>query len=353
MATSGQVGQTVFRTRQVIDHAHRRAKIPAEAISGEMIQYGLENLWLILQELSSKGVPVWRIQRHVLGLYQGQAVLDLPVGTVEALNANLRTLQRLGGIYSSSEGSPELAFDGDLETSCTQVLADGYIIVDFQTETTVTSFGLLPTVSGTWSFVYEISTDSVTWVPVATFTDQAVVAREWLWTDVDITRYPSYQFARLRATDGTILDVIEWYVANTPQSIPMAPLNKDDYFNLPNKAFQGRPVQFWQDVRVNNPVLNLWPVPDFAANFQQAEVQVHRMIEDVGTMAQELDIPKRWYDAIVWALAVKQADEMTDYKGDINRLELKAADALNTAWGGITPKGPQYIQPNISYYTRG
>lgn len=354
MATSGTVDQTVFKTRAVIDHAHRRAKLPAAAISGELIEIGLSNLWLILQEMSSKGVPVWKIETHILPLYQGEPEVELPEGTVEVLNANLRILQRLTGVYDSGgDGFPDLAFDGDLETSCTQVAPNGSIQIDFGTDNTVTTFGLLPTVSGTWNFVYEVSVDGVTWETISTFTDQVVVARQWLWTDVQITRWPAYQFARIRATGGTVLDVIEWYVANTPQAIPMSPMNKDDYFNLPNKSFQGRPVQFWQDVRVDNPVLLSWPVPNFAANFWQVEAQVHRMIQDVGTMAQELDIPKRWYDAIVWALAVRQADEMPDYKGDINRLELKAQEAMRTAWGGITPKGPQYIQPNISYYTRG
>lgn len=354
MATSGTVGTTVFTIQQVIDHAYRRMKMAAELVSGEKIDTALENLWLILQVLSSRGIPIWRIETQILAFYQGQVSVNPLIGTVEVLNANTRILQRLEGSYSTDQGGfPELAFDGDLDTACTQTAPNGAITVDFQNDVTVTTFGLLPAVSGIWDFVYEVSLDGVTWETVLTYTDQAVVARRWQWVDVQIIRWSAYQFARLRATGGTTLDVLEWFIGNNPQAIPMAPINKDDYFNLPNKSFQGRPVQFWQEMARDNPVLRVWPVPDFAANFYQCEAQAHRMIEDVGEMSMQLDIPARWYDWIVDALAVKQAREDPDYKGDIRELQGFEAESLKTALGGIVNKGPIYIQPNISHYTRG
>lgn len=354
MATSGVVGTTVFTTQQVIDHAHRRMRLVPELISGEKLETALENLWLILQVLSSKGIPIWRIETQILPFYQGQVGVYPLIGSVEVLSVNTRILQRLTGLYSTDQGgSPELAFDGDLETAFTQVAVNGSLTVDFQNAMTITTFGLLPAVSGVWDFVYEVSMDGVTWETVLTYTDQAVVARHWQWVDVQITRWPSYQFARLRATGGTTLDLLEWFIGNNPQAIPMAPLNKDDWFNLPNKSFQGRPVQFWQDMQRDNPVLRVWPVPDFAANFYQCEAQVHRMIEDVGEMSMQLDLPARWYDWVVDELAVKQAREDPDYKGDIKELQAFAAESLKTAQGGITAKGPMRLQPNISVYTRG
>lgn len=354
MATSGTVGTTVFTVQQVIDHAYRRLKMAAELVSGEKIETALENLWLILQVLSSKGIPIWKIETQILPFYQGQVGVNPLIGTVEVLNANTRILQRLTGTYATDQGGdPELAFDGDLQTAFTQVAPDGSLTVDFENVVTVTTFGILPAVSGIWDFVYEVSEDGLTWETVQTYTEQPMVARRWQWVDVQITRWASYQFARLRATGGTTLDVIEWFIGNNPQAIPMAPLNKDDYFNLPNKSFQGRPVQFWQDMLRDNPVLRVWPVPDFAANFYQCEVQAHRMIEDVGEMSMQLDIPARWYDWMVDALAVKQAREDPDFKGDIKELQVFEAESLKTAQGGITQKGPIYIQPNISHYTRG
>lgn len=354
MATSGTVGTTVFTIQQVIDHAYRRMRMAAELISGEKIETALENLWLILQVLSSKGIPIWRIETQILPFYQGQIAVNPLIGTVEVLNANTRILQRLMGSYTTDQGgTPANAFDGDLQTAFTQVAPNGTLTVDFQNEVTITTFGLLPNATGSWNFVYEVSDDGVTWETVRTYTASAVVARQWLWVDVQITRWSAYQYARLRATGGTTLNILEWFIGNNPQAIPMSPINKDDYFNLPNKSFQGRPVQFWQEMARDNPVLKVWPVPDFAANFYQCEAQVHRMIEDVGSMSLQLDIPARWYDWIVDALAVKQAREDPDFKGDIKDLIGFEAESLKTAQGGIVNKGPIYIQPNISHYTRG
>lgn len=358
MATSGTVGTTVFTTQQVIDHAYRRMKMPPELVSGEKIETALENLWLILQVLSSKGVPVWRIETQILPFYQGQIGVSPLIGTVEVLNANTRILQRLTGLYSTNQGGlPALAFDGDLETACTQVAPNGSITVDFENVTTIMNFGLLPAATGLWSFVYEVSVDGVVWETVSTYIAQAVVARQWLWQDVEITRWPSYQYARLRATGGTTLDVLEWFIGNNPSSVPMSPVNKDDWFNLPNKSFQGRPVQFWQDMDRDNPVMNVWPVPNFAANFYQCEAQVHRQIQDVGEMAMSLDLPARWMDWAIDELAYKQAKSDPDFRGQggttLAELKQDSRESLAIAQGGIVAKGPIYIQPNISYYTGG
>ena len=354
MATSGTVGTTVFTTQQVIDHAYRRMRMAAELISGEKIAVALENLWLILQDLSSKGVPIWRIETQILPFYQGRAAVDPLPGTVEVLNANTRILQRLTGSYTTDQGGDaDLTFDGDLQTACTQTAPNGAITIDFGDTFTITSFGLLPNATGLWNFIYEVSLDGVSWETAHAYTNQAVVARQWLWVDVEITRWATYQYARIRATGGTTLDVIEWYVGNNPLALPMAPLNKDDYFNLPNKSVPGRPVQFWQQMNRDNPVLNVWPVPNAAAAFYQCEAQVHRMIEDVGEMSMQLDLPARWFNWVVDELAVKQAREDPDFKGDINQLREFARESLASAQGGISNKGPIYIQPNISHYTRG
>lgn len=353
MATSETVGQTIFTTQKVIDHAYRRAKIPAELITAEKLASALDLLWLFLQEQSSEGAPVWRIDRQLVGLKQAGRTLTMPLGAVRVLNANLRTLQRLSGTYTtSSGGDPDLAFDEDVQTACTQTAPNGNIAVQFDTNVIITNVGLLPNASGTWDFVYEVSEDGVAWETVAVFTDQTVTNREWLWQDLEITVLPSYAYFRVRATDGTTLDVRELYVANTPQAIPMAPLNKDDYFNLPNKDFQGRPVQYWQDFDRVQPVLNLWPAPNEAANFQQVELQLQLAIQDVGTMRQELDIPQRWYNAVVWNLAVAVAEEDPEFKGDIKDLREQARVALAKAWAGITNDGPINLMPNIAPYTR-
>ena len=134
----------------------------------------------------------------------------------------------------------------------------------------------------------------------------------------------------------------------------MARLNRDDYTNLPNKAFQNnRPLQFWFDRQVNNPIMHLWPVPNDAATVCQIVVWRQRYIMDVGTMTQDVEVPQRWLEAIVAGLAAKMALELVEV--DVNLipiLDQKAASTLYIAQMEERDNSPMMIAPNISPYTR-
>ena len=128
-------------------------------------------------------------------------------------------------------------------------------------------------------------------------------------------------------------------------------MNKDDYYNLNNKASQGRPLQFWLDRRRTLPVMNLWPVPDI--NFYQVVVLRHRYIMDPGVFVNEIEVPQRWYEAIVALLAAKMAMEMVEVDVQIvPMLDAKAAQALYVAQAEERDNSPMMIAPNISMYTR-
>ena len=97
MAYSGNIGGATFNALKVVDHAFRRCRLPAQAISAEMQDYALDSLQMMLAELANIKTPSWCIERVVLPMYQNQPVVTLPVGTVEVLNLNYRTLQLLSG----------------------------------------------------------------------------------------------------------------------------------------------------------------------------------------------------------------------------------------------------------------
>jgi hypothetical protein len=188
------------------------------------------------------------------------------------------------------------------------------------------------------------------WYEIQTETPTAV-AGEWTWFDLDSS--VAARYFRVRATSGT-LGFSQIYLANTPTEIPLARMNRDDYTNLPNKVFQSnRPLQYWFDRQVNNPIMHMWPVPNLAATVCQIVVWRQRYIMDVGTMTQDIEVPQRWLEAIVAGLAAKMALELTEV--DVNLipiLDQKAAIALNIAQMEERDNSPMMIAPNISPYTR-
>ena len=328
MAYSNTVSKTNFNTGRVVDNAIRRCKIPAEQISGEYIEIANDQLYLLLSDLTNQGVPLWTIEKQIIPLYSGVGDISLDTSVNDILNGNLRWL---------------LTVEGSNTDTSTQRL------INFGLPTFVSTVGIL------WSqpavpIAIERSVDFVNWTLVQTETPTAA-AGEWTW--FDLTSSVATQFFRIRATSGT-LGFSYIYTGNTPTEIPLARMNRDDYTNLPNKYFQSnRPLQYWFDRQIPNPIMHMWPVPNDGAVFSQLVLWVQRYIMDVGTMTQNLEIPQRWFEAIVAGLAAKLALEIIEVDPQlIPVLDAKAAQALAIAQAEERDNSPMMIAPNISPYTR-
>lgn len=328
MAYSNTVSRTVFNTRKVIENAVRRCKVPAEQISAEYVDIANDQLYLILSDLANQGAPLWCIEKVILPFYDGVGDVSLATETVDILNSNFRQLQTVSGV--------------NVDTSTSRT-------IDFGGATFVTTVGIK------WSaasvpVAFERSPDGIVWETIQTETPEAV-AGEWTWYDLDSSI--ATEFFRVRATSGTLgFSLI--HTGNTPTEIPLARMNRDDYTNLPNKSFQNnRPLQYWFDRQIPNPIMHLWPVPNAAAELCQIVLWRHRYIMDVGSMTQEVEVPQRWYEALVAMLAAKMAMEMIEV--DVNlipMLDAKAAQALYTAQAEERDNSPMTIAPNIAMYTR-
>jgi len=328
MAFSGTVSQTVFNTRRVIDNAIRRCKLTAQQITAEHIDVANDQLYLFLSDLANQGAPLWCIEKQIYPLYDGVGDVTMTDGTVDILNSNFRTLQPVTG--------------NNIDTATARE-------VQFADDTFVANVGIL------WSaaavpIVFERSDDGAVWVEIQSETPTAA-AGERTWFDLDSS--VAARYFRVRATSGT-LSFSQIYLANTPSEIPLARMNRDDYTSLPNKAFQSnRPLQFWFDRQVNNPIMHMWPVPNAAATVCQIVVWRQRYIMDVGTMAQDVEVPQRWLEAIVAGLAAKMALELVEADASlIPILDQKAASALYIAQMEERDNSPMMIAPNISPYTR-
>lgn len=328
MAVSGTVSQTVFNTRKVIDHAFRRCRIPPQGVGAELLQVAEENLYLILSGLANRGLQLWCIDRLVLPLYTNMAQVPVPVGTVDLLNTNLRTIQYLTGTTAT--------------TSTTSSLA-------------LTSTNIVTTVGILWSaasqpFVIEYSANGSAWTTLETVANPSLNAGEWTWTDIDGSVTALYW--RVRVTTGT-LSATSVNFGNTPNEIVMARLNRDSYNNLPDKTFQGRPLQFWLDRQLNQPFMYVWPVPSPEYTIAQVTTYIKRYIMDVGTLTEEIEVPQRWFNAIVYLLAAAIAEiSPTVDPTMIQILDQKAMRALNEAEMEERDNSPIYFTPNIAVYTR-
>jgi hypothetical protein len=328
MAYSNTVSQTVFDTRKVMENAFRRCRVRPEMITAEYVSVANDQLYLLLSDLANMGAPLWCIEKQILPLYDGVGYITLDTKVVDILNSNLRQLQTVTGTNTT--------------TATTRT-------IDFGGATFVTTVGVLWTAAAV-PIAIERSVDGIVWTTIQTETPIAV-AGEWTWYDLESS--VATEFFRVRATSGS-LNFLEIYTGNTPTEIPLARMNRDDYTNLPNKSFQSnRPLQFWYDRLIPNPVMRLWPVPNSGAITSQIVLWVQRYIMDVGTMTQQVEVPQRWYEAIVAMLASKLALEIAEVETSlIPLLDQKANVALYTAQAEERDNSPMMMAPNIAVYTR-
>lgn len=330
MAFSNTISQTVFDTRKVIENAARRCKVPAQSLSAEHVDIANDQLYLLLSDLANQGAPLWCVEKQIYGLYDGQADLVTPLGTVDILNANLRTLAEVTGSNT--------------------VTSTAYA-VDFTDDTTVTTVGIFWASASASALSLQRSDDGATWTTVQTESPTSAAAGVWTWFDLDSV--VAARYFRILVTTGT-LDYTTIFLGNTPTEIQLSRMNRDDYTNLPNKAFRSnRPLQYWFDRQVRQPVMHLWPTPNASATTSQITVWRHRHIMDVGTMTQELEVPQRWLEAVVSMLAAKLAQEYVEVDPQlIPMLDGKAQQALYIAQMEERDNSPMMIQPNFGMYTR-
>lgn len=329
MAFSGTVGTTVYNTRKVIDRAFRRARIPQELITAEKIEDALQNLFLLLQHLANIGAPLWCVERVILAAYQGLAQVQMPVGTVDVMNANFRLLQQVTGIITAAASTYTVAF---------------------ASPTQVTTFGFQTNIAQILNLVFETSPDGVTWTTAyAVGAATAYAAGSWNWYDLDGTTAQSY--VRVRAVTGTI-SWAQSYLGNTPSSIPMARMNQDDYTALPNRTSPGKPLQYWFNRVIPVPIMFTWPVCDAVNAVGQFEIWRQRQIQDVGTMQQQLAIPDWWFDTVVWGLAFKCAQETPELQDQqVANIEGRWRSSLYEAQMENRDDSPQFFAPNLTPYS--
>ena len=326
MAYSDSISGTTFNALKVVDHAFRRCRLQAQAITAEMQDYALDSLYLMLSELANIKTPSWCIEKIILPMYENQQIVTLPLGTVEVLNLNYRTLQ--------------------VVTGSTVEEATAYT-VSFGTDTVVSTVGIKWNGAST-TVTFQVSNDGLVWTTVGS-SDVAAVSGDITWTD--ISGALAYQYFRITSAHTINYELVT--LGNSPQEIPLGNLNRDDYVNQTNKVFPSRPNSYWFQRDLPQPVINLWPAPFSAAEQAQLIVWRHRQIMDTQNLQQDVEVPQRWLEAIINGLAAKMAAETPAVDANlIVPLEQKATISYQRAWDGDNDGSPININPGIGCYTK-
>lgn len=359
MAYSGTYNRTKVSVDDLISYAFRDAGKTSEEMTPEYINAAKQALFYILQNSVNRGINIWLQKIVVLGAQTNQQILSMPSNCVDVLEANwiYITNPQIATALPVSSSSAYALFDqdsnADLDQFATSTLLDNYFGAEYQQQTRLFYVGFnayVPSGSATYDLDLQVSQDGINWTTWESFPSVTLTDRQWQYYAIDTTQEFYYYRLNNRNTGSTFsLRAIQF--AQSQQVIPMARLNRTDYFSLPNKQFPSqRSLQYWFNRQID-PEMYLWPVPN--NNFQAFSMILELQPQDVGSLTNELYMPDRVVPYFQAALSHKMAMQLPGVDlGRVQYLEKLALEARTQFEEEDRDRSPIYFQPVISYYTR-
>lgn len=355
MAYSGTTGNTTINVDQLISYAFRDAGKTSEEMTPEYVDAAKQALFYNLQNLSNLGVNLWLLENQLYGAVTAQQQLYLPKTVIDVREANwVYIINSAAAEYLpvANVDSPAV-FNQNLDLVSTSTIGENWFGLEYQNAQPVFYVGFNGYAAGggvaTYNFAYEVSNDGVTWTTIQQFPATTLSDREWAYFNISTT--PNHSFYRLRETVATTFSIRQIVFSTSQQVIPLARLNRDDYWNLPNKQFPSvRSLQYWFDRQIE-PSMYLWPVPN--NDFQMFQLVVEKQMQDVGSLTNQIYVPDRWINSVQKQLSHSMSLQLPGIDiARIQYLEAQANKAFMQASEEDRDKSPIYFQPNYSYYTR-
>jgi hypothetical protein len=359
LAYSGTYNQTKINVDQLISYAYRDAGKTAEEITPEYIDAGKQALFYVLQNSVNRGINIWLQEIVVLGAQTNQQVLPMPKNTVDVLEANWIYIVNPTFSQTLPVSNPAVysLFDqtgnANLDLHATTTLTDNYFGAAYSQGTRLFYVGFnayAPLGAATYNLDFQVSNDGVNWTTWESFPSVTLADRQWQYYGINTTEIFYFYRLKNRSTTETF-SLRAMQFAQSQQVIPMARLNRTDYFSLPNKQFPSqRTLQYWFNRQID-PEMYLWPVPN--NNFQAFSLIIECQPQDVGSLTNELYMPDRAIAYFQAALSHKLSMQLPGVDmARVGYLEKIALDLRTQFEEEDRDKSPIYFQPNISYYTR-
>lgn len=138
-----------------------------------------------------------------------------------------------------------------------------------------------------------VSVDSATQITITTALTGAAASGNTL-----VTYTSKINDRPLRILDARTVDL-----NNNKTSIPIELVGYDQYFNIPVKTTDGRPVNGHYDKLLDAGVLYLFPRPDDVDVL--IEFTYHEAMEDVDSATNNVDVPTEWTLPVIYGLGAE------------------------------------------------
>ena len=151
----------------------------------------------------------------------------------------------------------------------------------------------------------------------------------WTFEQGSINLQPGQATYNLPADTVDLLEhVIRTGAGNvsTQADLTITRISVSTYATIPNKLQQARPIQVWIE-RLETPRITVWPVPDNSQPYIFVYWRMRRL-DDAGNGVNTMDVPFRFYEAMVAGLAYHLALKVPN---GLERLQVLKAQ-YDEAW---------------------
>lgn len=326
MATSGTIATTTINTATLIEHALLRVRVSPTDQTPEMIKWAKDNLYILLLNLSNRGLNMWCVDKGYIGLTVGQMTYDTPPGTLDILNVvhsqpvlqAVTVVPIVGGAAAQTTGAPSAV-----------VRVGFYFNAAFSGALTVSK-----------------SPDGITYTALTTLPIASYLPSQWYYYDLPASTVEVYY-----SVTGTAAPVTNIRLISSTYDLPLTVWNRDTFAAINDKNKQAHPATNYFFEKKVTPTITLWPVPDLDTNY--ILFYRHRQVQDIGSLTQQIEIPQRWVEGIVWQLSLRLAFELPQVASELLTLIAQMADRYEfEAETSETDGAPIYLTPGIGVYTR-
>jgi len=130
--------------------------------------------------------------------------------------------------------------------------------------------------------------------------------------------------------------------------LPLTELSRQEYFDLPNPASTGTPLNWYLDTQRATKTLYVWPVPDATvAAASTLPYTYARFIEDCDALTNDPDVPQEWFETLYYGLARRLGPRFPGVVGTPEFNEIKeASQGLYNALSSVDQEASSiFFQP--------
>jgi hypothetical protein len=287
-------------------------------------------------ELSSwpgLGLNLWMIQQKMFSIYVGQPTYTLPINTVRVLEVVATQPVRLlnGTPASSAGGNPGNCFDSSQTAGCIQTSPNGNISYDYGAgnANSILYVGITPLSDSTYTLCVDYSFDNVNWTTVYQAPQQTYPAYQITWFVIEHSL--NARAWRIRETGGETLAIQQIYfdqpITTGTGDRLLQDLSRSEYLPIPTKLTQGFPSGYYFN-QIIPPTITLWPTPPVNNTQTNILYTNYGYVQDITQMFQTVQVPQRFYDALIAGLASRLALKFAPDKYPLLKSEASEAYAI-------------------------